>query len=131
MHVRRDEDGRIVRAGGVNGEDQEVDTQAAAEAALLHLSSPRDAATIAVFLRTRVYRPESLVWLEGHHTLLRSRRAKEIIGPYDVKVQVGSRRTSRLAPGAPAEEGATGGGAGGTAQVTGGRAEGRDGLGAG
>ncbi|MFF4824158.1 hypothetical protein [Streptomyces sp. NPDC001312] len=25
-----------------------------------------DAATIAAFLRTRVYRPESLVWLEGY-----------------------------------------------------------------
>ncbi|MFV5998879.1 hypothetical protein ACNPQM_42815 [Streptomyces sp. NPDC056231] len=37
------------------GEDQKDDTQAAAEAALLHFPSPRDAATIAAFLRTRVY----------------------------------------------------------------------------
>ncbi|MFD5098341.1 DEAD/DEAH box helicase [Streptomyces albidochromogenes] len=95
VHVRRDEDGRIVGAGGEgDGEDQEDDdTQAAAEAALLHFSSPRDAATIAAFLRTRVYRPESLVWLEGYQALLRWRQENEITGlytvPYDVEVEVG------------------------------------------
>ncbi|MFE1781031.1 Helicase associated domain protein [Streptomyces sp. NPDC059506] len=95
VHVRRDEDGRIVRAGGAgDGEDQEDDdTQAAAEAALLHFSSPRDAATIAAFLRTRVYRPESLVWLEGYQALIRWRKENEITGlyavPYDVEVEVG------------------------------------------
>jgi superfamily II DNA or RNA helicase len=92
VHVRRDEEGRIVGAGG-EGEDQEDDTQAAAEAALLHFSSPRDAATIAAFLRTRVYRPESLVWLEGYQALLRWRAENEITGvyavPYDVEVEVG------------------------------------------
>ncbi|TXS40059.1 DEAD/DEAH box helicase [Streptomyces sp. OR43] len=95
VHVRRDEDGQIVGAGGESdGEDQEDDdTQAAAEAALLHFSSPRDAATIAAFLRTRVYRPESLVWLEGYQALIRWRKENEITGvhavPYDVEVQVG------------------------------------------
>ncbi|MGC5041033.1 Helicase associated domain protein [Streptomyces sp. DT73] len=95
VHVRRDEDGRIVGAGGEgDGEDQEDDdTQAAAEAALLHFSSPRDAATIAAFLRTRVYRPESLVWLEGYQALIRWRAENEITGvhavPYDVEVEVG------------------------------------------
>ncbi|MET9610919.1 Helicase associated domain protein [Streptomyces sp. NPDC006512] len=95
LHVRRDEDGQIVEAGGEgDGEDQEDDdTQAAAEAALLHFSSPRDAATIAAFLRTRVYRPESLVWLEGYQALLRWRKENEITGvhavPYDVEVEVG------------------------------------------
>ncbi|KAF4405922.1 DEAD/DEAH box helicase [Streptomyces lycii] len=95
VHVRRDEDGRIVGAGGEgDSEDQEDDdTQAAAEAALLHFSSPRDAATIAAFLRTRVYRPESLVWLEGYQALLRWRKENEITGlyavPYDVEVEVG------------------------------------------
>ncbi|WP_431329743.1 Helicase associated domain protein [Streptomyces sp. IPPR8] len=93
VHVRRDEEGRIVGAEG-DGEDQEDDdTQAAAEAALLHFSSPRDAATIAAFLRTRVYRPESLVWLEGYQALLRWRKENEITGlyavPYDVEVEVG------------------------------------------
>ncbi|MFJ1998072.1 DEAD/DEAH box helicase [Streptomyces asiaticus] len=93
IHIRRDEDGQIVGAGGEgNGEDQD-DTQAAAEAALLHFSSPRDAATIAAFLRTRVYRPESLVWLEGYQALLRWRKENEITGlyavPYDVEVEVG------------------------------------------
>ncbi|WP_373562613.1 Helicase associated domain protein [Streptomyces sp. rh195] len=95
VHVRRDEDGQIVGAGGEgDGEDQEDDdTQAAAEAALLHFSSPRDAATIAAFLRTRVYRPESLVWLEGYQALIRWRAENEITGvhavPYDVEVEVG------------------------------------------
>ncbi|MFD9607004.1 Helicase associated domain protein [Streptomyces sp. NPDC059970] len=94
VHIRRDKDGRIVRAGGEDGEDQEQDdTQAAAEAALLHFSSPRDAATIAAFLRTRVYRPESLVWLEGYQALLRWRAENEITGlyavPYDTETEVG------------------------------------------
>lgn len=95
VHVRRDEDGQVVGAGGEgDGEDQEDDdTQAAAEAALLHFSSPRDAATIAAFLRTRVYRPESLVWLEGLQALIRWRAENEITGvhavPYDVEVEVG------------------------------------------
>ncbi|MFE9769532.1 Helicase associated domain protein [Streptomyces sp. NPDC005808] len=91
VHVRRDEEGRIIGAGG---EDQEQDdTDAAAESALLHFSTPRGAATIAAFLRTRVYRPESLVWLEGYQALLRWRAENEITGlyavPYDVEVEVG------------------------------------------
>ncbi|MEV8335472.1 Helicase associated domain protein [Streptomyces niveus] len=96
IHIQRDKDGQIVGAAGGegNGEDQEHDdTQAAAEAALLHFSSPRDAATIAAFLRTRVYRPESLVWLEGYQALIRWRAENEITGvhavPYDVEVEVG------------------------------------------
>ncbi|MFE2204530.1 DEAD/DEAH box helicase [Streptomyces rubiginosohelvolus] len=95
VHVQRDEEGRIVGAGGEsNGEDQEHDdTDAAAESALLHFSSPRDAATIAAFLRTRVYRPESLAWLEGYQALIRWRAENEITGvhavPYDVEVEVG------------------------------------------
>ncbi|MFI0507557.1 Helicase associated domain protein [Streptomyces albogriseolus] len=98
VHVRRDEEGRIVGAGGEGQEDD--DTQAAAEAALLHFSSPRDAATIAAFLRTRVYRPESLVWLEGYQALLRWRKENEITGlyavPYDVEVEVGATKAFPL-----------------------------------
>ncbi|MFG3111820.1 DEAD/DEAH box helicase [Streptomyces tendae] len=94
VHLQRDEDGRIVGASGEgDGEDQEDDTDAAAESALLHFSSPRDAATVAAFLRTRVYRPESLVWLEGYQSLIRWRKENEITGvhavPYDVEVEVG------------------------------------------
>ncbi|MFD9280296.1 Helicase associated domain protein [Streptomyces mirabilis] len=95
VHVQRDEEGRIVGASGEGaGEDQEQDgTNAAAESALLHFSSPRDAATIAAFLRTRVYRPESLVWLEGYQALLLWRKENEITSvyavPYDVEVEVG------------------------------------------
>ncbi|MFJ3861367.1 Helicase associated domain protein [Streptomyces sp. NPDC090085] len=102
LHVRRDEDGRIVGAGG-DGEDQEHDeddTDAAAESALLHFSSPRDAATIAAFLRTRVYRPESLVWLEGYQALIRWRAENDITGlhavPYDTETEVGITKTFPL-----------------------------------
>ncbi|MDW4903219.1 Helicase associated domain protein [Streptomyces californicus] len=101
VDLQRDEDGRIVGAGGEgDGEDQEDDTDAAAESALLHFSSPRDAATIAAFLRTRVYRPESLVWLEGYQALIRWRAENEITGvhavPYDVEVKVGATKTFPL-----------------------------------
>ncbi|MEU9352396.1 Helicase associated domain protein [Streptomyces griseoloalbus] len=102
IHVWRDEEGRIVAADGESeGEDQERDgTDAAAESALLHFSSPRDAATIAAFLRTRVYRPESLVWLEGYQALLRWRAENEITGPYavpyDVEVEVGATKAFPL-----------------------------------
>ncbi|MFE7579486.1 Helicase associated domain protein [Streptomyces sp. NPDC057521] len=95
IHVQRDEKGRIVRTGGESGgEGPEHDgTEGAVKSALLHFSSPRDAATISAFLRTRVYRPESLVWLEGYQALLRWRRENEITGlhavPYDVEVEVG------------------------------------------
>ncbi|MFC9829881.1 Helicase associated domain protein [Streptomyces albogriseolus] len=95
VHLRRDEEGRIVGAGGKGGgEDQEQDgTQAAAESALLHFSTPRDPAAIAAFLRTRVYRPESLVWLEGYQALLRWRKENKITGlyavPYDTEAEVG------------------------------------------
>lgn len=95
VHLQRDEDGRIVGAGGGggDGEDQEDGADAAAESALLHFSSPRDAATIAAFLRTRVYRPDSLVWLEGYQALLRWRAENGIAGlyavPYDTETAVG------------------------------------------
>ncbi|MFF5092105.1 DEAD/DEAH box helicase [Streptomyces niveus] len=92
VHVQRDDDGRIVGAGGESdGDDQEHNNDT--DTALLHFSSPRDAATIAAFLRTRVYRPESLVWLEGYQALIRWRAENEITGvhavPYDVEVEVG------------------------------------------
>ncbi|MFJ8696868.1 DEAD/DEAH box helicase [Streptomyces roseolilacinus] len=102
IHVRRDEDRRIVGASGESdGEDQEQDgADTAAEPALLHFSSPRDAATIAAFLRTRVYRPESLVWLEGYQALLRWRKENEITGlyavPYDTEVEVGATKAFPL-----------------------------------
>ncbi|SCE21504.1 DEAD/DEAH box helicase [Streptomyces sp. DvalAA-19] len=93
IHVQRDEDGRIVGAGGGSEDQEHDDTDAAAESALLHFSSPRDAATIAAFLRTRVYRPESLVWLEGYQALIRWRAEQGINGlhavPYDTEAEVG------------------------------------------
>jgi superfamily II DNA or RNA helicase len=99
--LRRDEDGQIVGAGGKgDGEHQEGGTGAAAKAALLHFSSPRDPATIAAFLRTRVYRPESLVWLEGYQALIRWRKENGITGlyavPYDVEVEVGATKAFPL-----------------------------------
>ncbi|MGW1591928.1 Helicase associated domain protein [Streptomyces sp. NPDC002386] len=102
VHLQRDEDGRIIGAGGEGdgGDQEQDDTDAAAESALLHFSSPRDAATIAAFLRTRVYRPESLVWLEGYQALIRWRAENEITGvyavPYDVEVEVGATKAFPL-----------------------------------
>ncbi|UXY33164.1 DEAD/DEAH box helicase [Streptomyces sp. HUAS TT20] len=102
VHVQRDENGRIVGADGSgDSEDQERDnTQAAAESALLHFSTPRDAATIAAFLRTRVYRPDSLVWLEGYQALIRWRAENEITGlyavPYDTETEVGTTKSFPL-----------------------------------
>lgn len=102
VHVKRDEDGQIVgaEAAGENVGQEPDETQAAVESALLHFSSPRDAATIAAFLRTRVYRPESLVWLEGYQALLRWRRIHHHTGlyavPYDVTTQVGATTTFPL-----------------------------------
>ncbi|WP_327653694.1 DEAD/DEAH box helicase [Streptomyces sp. NBC_00483] len=95
VHIQRDKNGRIVGAGGEDdGADQEQDdSNATAESVLLRFSSPRDAATIAAFLRTRVYRPESLVWLEGYQALLCWRAENEITGvhavSYDVELEVG------------------------------------------
>lgn len=95
VHLRRDQDGRIVGAGGEGdgGDQEQEDTDGVVDSALLHFSSPRDAATIAAFLRTRVYRPESLVWLEGYQALIRWREENEITGlyvvPYDTETQVG------------------------------------------
>ncbi|MYS13687.1 helicase associated domain-containing protein, partial [Streptomyces sp. SID4982] len=92
VHVKRDEDGRIIgttaeREGG------QAEAEVAGESALLHFSTPRDAATIAAFLRTRVYRPDSLVWLEGYQALLRWRKDNHITGlhavPYDTETEAG------------------------------------------
>lgn len=94
VHLKRDKDGRIIGTEG-EGEvvDQENETQAVLESALLHFSTPRDPATIAAFLRTRIYRPESLVWLEGYQALRHWRAENHITGlyavPYDTETEVG------------------------------------------
>ncbi|MEY9490965.1 hypothetical protein RKD26_006844 [Streptomyces calvus] len=99
VHVKRDEDGRIIgtTAEGEGGPDE---TEGAVESALLHFSAPRDAATIAAFLRTRVYRPESLVWLEGYQALLRWRKDNHITGlyavPYDTETEAGATKAFPL-----------------------------------
>ncbi|MEU7620698.1 Helicase associated domain protein, partial [Micromonospora rifamycinica] len=94
VHLQRDEDRRIIGAGGEGDGKEQDGADAAAESTLLHFSSPRDAGTIAAFLRTRVYRPESLVWLEGYQALLRWRKENKITGlyavPYDVETPVGA-----------------------------------------
>ncbi|ROQ65325.1 helicase associated protein [Streptomyces sp. CEV 2-1] len=98
VHVQRDADGRIIHAGpdgegDGEGEVEEGGTQAVVESALLHFSTPRDPATIAAFLRTRVYRPESLVWLDGFQALRRWREENEVAGlfavPYDTETELG------------------------------------------
>ncbi|MFE0373333.1 DEAD/DEAH box helicase [Streptomyces tendae] len=98
-HIQRDTEGRLVTADGAGAEEQSGD-DGAVESALLHFSTPRDPATIAAFLRTRVYRPESLVWLEGYQALLRWRVENEITGlyavPYDVETEVGTTKSFPL-----------------------------------
>ncbi|MGW8634624.1 Helicase associated domain protein [Streptomyces sp. NPDC055793] len=101
VHVRRDEHGRIVGTEGGADEGREHDDSAgAAQSALLHFSSPRDTATIAAFLRTRVYRPESLVWLEGYQALLHWRRNHHVTGlyavPYDTETEAGATKAFPL-----------------------------------
>ncbi|MFJ5840604.1 Helicase associated domain protein [Streptomyces shenzhenensis] len=90
VHLQRDDAGRIIAATGPA--EQERDSSST-ESELLQFSSPRDPATIAAFLRTRVYRPESLVWLEGYQALLRWRTEHRITGlyavPYDTGTMVG------------------------------------------
>ncbi len=82
--LRRDAAGRIVPAGE------------AAESELLRFASPRDPATVAAFLRTRVHRPESLVWLEGYQALRRWREENGVRGPcavpYDAETDAGVSR---------------------------------------
>ncbi|MFE5263124.1 DEAD/DEAH box helicase [Streptomyces coelicoflavus] len=101
-HIQRDTRGRLVETSGESGsQDEEQDgTGGAVESALLHFSAPRDAATIAAFLRTRVYRPESLVWLEGYQALLRWRKEHEITGlhavPYEAETAVGATKAFPL-----------------------------------
>ncbi|WP_436952156.1 Helicase associated domain protein, partial [Streptomyces sp. SudanB182_2057] len=99
VYVKRDEDGRIIgtTAEGEGGQDE---TKGAVESALLNFSTPRDAATIAAFLRTRVYRPESLVWLEGYQALLHWRKSNLITGlhavPYDTETEAGATKAFPL-----------------------------------
>lgn len=112
VHVKRDEDGRIIGTT-TEGEGRQHESEGAVESALLHFSTPRDAATIAAFLRTRVYRPDSLVWLEGYQALLHWRKKHHITGlyavPYDTETTVGATKafpwaagsTSSGAPTAP------------------------------
>ncbi|MGG8710489.1 hypothetical protein ACQ88U_37855 [Streptomyces lividans] len=77
-------------------------------------SPPQDPATIAAFLRTHIYRPESLVWLEGYQALLRWRAENEVTGlyavPYDVETEVGvTKDFPSRAVDPPAAEGAADG----------------------
>ncbi|HET6856591.1 MAG TPA: Helicase associated domain protein [Streptomyces sp.] len=90
VHVTRDDEGRIV---GTDGEEAQDDAQGAPESTLLHFSGPRDPATIAAFLRARVYQPESLVWLDGYQALRRWRADHGVTGlyavPYDTRAETG------------------------------------------
>lgn len=102
IHLQRDDDGRILKSSGASdGEDQEPgDGTAAAESALLHFSTPRDAATVAAFLRAWVYQPESLAWLQGYEALQNWRKENRITGlhavPYDAETEVGVTRAFPL-----------------------------------
>ncbi|GAA3802162.1 hypothetical protein GCM10023083_41530 [Streptomyces phyllanthi] len=90
VHVKRDEDGPII-ATTAESEGRQDETEGSVESALLHFSTPRDATTIAAFLRTRVYRPDSLVRLEGYQALRRWRQENGMAGlyavPYDTETE--------------------------------------------
>ncbi|KAK1183853.1 Helicase associated domain protein [Streptomyces sp. NBS 14/10] len=94
-HVNRDTRGRIIDADGKNVEEEgEGDHgESAIESALLNFAAPRDPATIAAFVRTRIIRPDSTVWLQGYQALRRWRAENNITGlyavPYDTAVQLG------------------------------------------
>ncbi|GGU46956.1 hypothetical protein GCM10010289_79380 [Streptomyces violascens] len=91
--MQRDADGRIIEAGDDGDGGREHEGEDGEEPALLRFSTPRDAATIAAFLRTRVYQPQSQVWLEGFQALRRWRAEHHITGlyavPYDTQTRVG------------------------------------------
>ncbi|MGW7385441.1 Helicase associated domain protein [Streptomyces sp. NPDC054794] len=92
IHLQRDADGRIT-ATGTEGGGSADETGGGTQSALLHFSTPRDPATIAAFLRNRMYRPDSTVWLAGYQALRRWRAQHHITGlhavPYDTEVTVG------------------------------------------
>ncbi|MDX2733454.1 Helicase associated domain protein [Streptomyces sp. PA03-2a] len=77
----RDEEGNIVEG---------AEASAGHSSAVVNFSSPRDPALIAAFVRTRVIRPQSMVWLEGYNALHQWRRAHGHTGPvavpYDTEV---------------------------------------------
>lgn len=60
-------------SAGEEAEEEAAGEEAgeAADGGLLKFSSPRDPATIARFLRTRVLQPDSEVWLRGYQALCR------------------------------------------------------------
>ncbi|GGR56071.1 DEAD/DEAH box helicase [Streptomyces roseolus] len=92
VHVHRE-------AAGRPGAADPRDT-GAEPSPLLRFATPRDPATVAAFLRTRVHRPESLVWLEGYQALRRWRADHGIEGlyavPYDTETALGATGTFPL-----------------------------------
>ncbi|MGH3311987.1 MAG: Helicase associated domain protein [Streptomyces sp.] len=57
--------------GGDEGGELEGPSQGAESVPLLRFSTPRDPSVIAAFLRTRVLRPDSEIWLTGYNALRR------------------------------------------------------------
>ncbi|MEU0373318.1 Helicase associated domain protein [Streptomyces sp. NPDC006283] len=97
IHLQRDADGHIIEPGQAQDEeDSSLVRDTGVESVLLNFASPRDPATIAAFVRTRVIRPDSLVWLEGFEALRRWRAENDITGlhavPYDTEVPLGVTR---------------------------------------
>ncbi|EGJ72789.1 putative helicase-like protein (plasmid) [Streptomyces sp. Tu6071] len=81
---------------GADGAEAGADGAEESESVLLRFSTPRSASTIAAFLRTRVYQPESTVWLEGYEALRAWRAEQGVRGlcavPYDAEVAAGASR---------------------------------------
>ncbi|MGW8955848.1 Helicase associated domain protein [Streptomyces sp. NPDC055709] len=68
---------------------------------MMNFASPRDPASIAAFVRTRVILPDSVVWLRGYQALRRWRAENEITGryavPYDTTIDLGAHSGSEAA----------------------------------
>ncbi|MEJ8662220.1 Helicase associated domain protein [Streptomyces sp. MS1.AVA.4] len=76
-----------------DGEGEETEEPQPEISVLMNFASPRDPASIAAFVRTRVILPDSVIWLRGYQALRRWRAENEITGryavPYDTTIDLG------------------------------------------
>ncbi|MGW0778311.1 Helicase associated domain protein [Streptomyces sp. NPDC002835] len=104
---RSGEKKRHVPAEGA-GEGEE---EPAERSVMMNFASPRDPSTIAAFVRSRVIRPDSTIWLEGWQALRRWRAENEITGRYAVPYDTTVPHTRTTAPDDTTESEGTAGGA--------------------
>jgi superfamily II DNA or RNA helicase len=81
------------------GEGDEELAELAEPSEMMNFASPRDPSTIAAFVRARVIRPDSTIWLEGWQTLRRWRAENQITGRYAVPYDTTVPHARTAAPG--------------------------------